>query len=69
VTKRYHKWNHKFGIEVPNSWDECVKLNNEKDSTIWQDAARKEMKNFKTAFKIINGEESAPQSTKRFDVI
>jgi hypothetical protein len=26
VTKRYHKWNHKVGIEVPNKWDDCVRL-------------------------------------------
>jgi hypothetical protein len=26
VTKRYHKRNHKFGIEVPKSWDDCVRL-------------------------------------------
>jgi hypothetical protein len=25
VTKRYHKRTHKFGIEVPKSWDDCVK--------------------------------------------
>jgi hypothetical protein len=26
VTKWYHKRTHKFGIEVPKSWDECVRL-------------------------------------------
>jgi hypothetical protein len=26
VTKRYHKRTHKFGIEVPKSWDDCVIL-------------------------------------------
>jgi hypothetical protein len=26
VTKRYHKRTHKFGIEVPKSWDDSVKL-------------------------------------------
>jgi hypothetical protein len=51
---------HKFGIEVPKSWDDCVRLDKENDSTLWQDAARKEMKNARIAFKIINGKESAP---------
>jgi hypothetical protein len=60
VTKRYHKRTHKFGIEVPKSWDDCVKLDKENDNTIWQDAVRKEMKNVTIAFKIINGEESVP---------
>jgi hypothetical protein len=60
VTKRYHKRTHKFGIEVPKSWDDCVKLDKENYNTIWQDAVRKEMKNVRIAFKILNGEESVP---------
>jgi hypothetical protein len=41
VTKRYHKRTHKFGIEVPKSWYDCVKLDKENDNTLWQDAVRK----------------------------
>jgi hypothetical protein len=26
VTKIYHKRTHKFGIEVPKSWDDCLIL-------------------------------------------
>jgi hypothetical protein len=26
VTKRYHKRTHKFGVQVPKTWDEAVKL-------------------------------------------
>jgi hypothetical protein len=55
VTKRYHNPTHKFGIEVPNNLDDCMRLDKENDNTIWQDAARKEMKNFRIAFKILNG--------------
>jgi ABC-type Fe3+ transport system substrate-binding protein len=65
VTKRYHKRNHKFGIEVPKSWDDCVRLDKKNDNTLWQDAVRKEMKNVIIAFKIINGEESAPPNLRR----
>jgi hypothetical protein len=60
VTKRYHKRTHKFVIEVPKSWDDCVKLDKENNNTLWQDAVRKEMKNVRIAFKILNGEESVP---------
>jgi hypothetical protein len=56
VTKRYHKRTHKFGIEVPKSWDDCVRLDKENGNTLWQDAARKEMKNVRISFKILNGE-------------
>jgi hypothetical protein len=60
VTKRYHKRTHKFGIEVPKSWDDCMRLDKENDNTLWQDTVRKEMKNVRIEFKILNGEESIP---------
>jgi hypothetical protein len=58
VTNHYHKRTHKFRIEVPKSWYDCVKLDKENDKTIWQDAASKEMKNVRITIKIINGEDS-----------
>jgi hypothetical protein len=45
VAMHYHKRTHEFGIEVPKSWDDCVRIDKENDSTLWQDAVRKEMKN------------------------
>jgi hypothetical protein len=69
VTKRYHKRTHKFGIEVPKSWDDCVKLDKENDNTLWQDAVRKDMKNVRIAFKILNGEESAHPTYQKIVVI
>jgi hypothetical protein len=65
VTKRYHKRTHKFGIEVPRSWNDCVRLERENDNTLWQDAVRKEMQNVRIAFKILNGEESVPPNLPR----
>jgi hypothetical protein len=56
VTKRYHKRTHKFGIEVPKSWDDCMRLDKENDKTLWQDAVRKEMNNVRIAFKLLNVE-------------
>jgi hypothetical protein len=41
VTKRYHKFTHKFGIQVPKTWDEAVKLDEVNGNTLWQDAIRK----------------------------
>jgi hypothetical protein len=45
VTKRYKKCTQKIGIEVPKSWDDCVRLDKENDNTLWQDVVRKYMKN------------------------
>jgi hypothetical protein len=37
-----------------------MRLDKENDNTLWQDTARKEMKNVRIAFKILIGEKSAP---------
>jgi hypothetical protein len=50
VTKRYYKWTRKFGIEVPKSWDDCVRIDKENDNTLLQDAVGKEMKKIRIAF-------------------
>jgi hypothetical protein len=60
VTKRYHKRNNEFGIEVPQTWNVCVRLDKENNNTLWKDAVHKEMKNVRIAFKILNGEEAVP---------
>jgi hypothetical protein len=31
----YHKRTHKFGIKVPKSWDDCVRLDKENGNTLW----------------------------------
>jgi hypothetical protein len=60
ATKRYHKRTHKFGIQVPKTWDEAVKLYEGNGNTLWQDAIRKEMNNVYIAFKVLNVEEAIP---------
>jgi hypothetical protein len=60
VTKRYHKRTHKFVIEFQKSWDDFVRLDKENSNTLWQNTARKEMKNVQIAFQILNGDESVP---------
>ena len=60
VKRRYHKQNHKFGIKVPNDWDEAVRFDKENDNTLWQDAVRKEMANVRIAFKVLDKGEEVP---------
>jgi hypothetical protein len=69
VTKRYHKRTHKFGIEVPKIWDDCVRLDKENDNTILQDAVRKEMQNVRIAFKILNGISPPTYQEIRFHMV
>jgi hypothetical protein len=56
VTKRYHKHTHKCGIQVPKTWGEAVKLDEENGNTLWKDALRKEMNNVRISFKVLNGD-------------
>jgi hypothetical protein len=60
VTKIYHKRTQQLGIEVPKSREDCVILDKENGNTLWQDTVRKEMKNFRIAFQILNGDEAVP---------
>ncbi|KAI2497691.1 Reverse transcriptase (RNA-dependent DNA polymerase) [Fragilaria crotonensis] len=41
VNKRYHKRTHKFGIEVPKTYEDCIRIDRENGNTLWQDAVRK----------------------------
>jgi hypothetical protein len=43
VIKIYHKRTHKFGIEVPKTWDDYVILDTENGNTLWQEEVRNEM--------------------------
>jgi hypothetical protein len=60
VTKRYHNQTHKFGVEVPKNWDDCVRIDRDNDNTLWQDALRKEIKNVRIAFQILNDADAIP---------
>ncbi|KAI2502052.1 Reverse transcriptase (RNA-dependent DNA polymerase) [Fragilaria crotonensis] len=53
VNNRYHKRTHKFGIEIPKSFSDCVRIDNENGNTLWQDAVRKEMSKVQVAFQIL----------------
>ncbi|KAI2500399.1 Reverse transcriptase (RNA-dependent DNA polymerase) [Fragilaria crotonensis] len=60
VNNRYHKRTHKFGIEVPKTWADCLRLDKEAGNTLWQDAVRKEMSKVRVAFQIMNDDELPP---------
>jgi hypothetical protein len=60
VPKRCHKRTRKFGIKVPDTWDEDVKLDEENGNTLWQDTIRKEMNNVRIAFRVLNAKEAIP---------
>jgi hypothetical protein len=60
VTSRYSQRMHKFGIYVPHSVQEALKIDRETGTTFWKDAIGKEMSNNKLAFKFLNEDENVP---------
>ena len=61
VNSRYHKRTHKFGIEVPKNFNECVCIDRENGNTLWQDAVHKEMsKVSRVAFEVMDDDEVPP---------
>ncbi len=51
VKSRYWVTTHKFGIRLPKTVKEALKIDEETGTTFWRDAIKKEMSNVKVAFK------------------
>jgi hypothetical protein len=60
LKSKYSSRTHKFGIRVPTSVEEALAIDKETNTTYWHDAIQKEMRNCKTAFKILDDDERAP---------
>lgn len=50
VKTRYWKRTHKYGIELPHSVEEALRIDERTGTTFWRDAIEKEMKNAGLAF-------------------
>ena len=53
VNARYHMQTHKFGIEVPKTFEDCLRIDRENGNTHWQDAICKEMAQVQVAFEVL----------------
>jgi hypothetical protein len=60
VNKRYHKRTHKFGIEIPKTYKDCVRMDKENGNTHWQDAIQKEMTKVRVPFTTLSNNEQVP---------
>lgn len=60
VNKRFQKRNHKFGIKIPTTVEEALRIDAENGNTLWRDAIEKEMKNVRVAFKVQEGDDVIP---------
>ncbi len=60
VNRCYQKHTHKYGIEVPKSFDDCVHIDQENGNTLWQDAIHQEMSKVRVAFQVLDDDEVIP---------
>jgi hypothetical protein len=51
--KRFAKRSHKFGIQVPQTVEEALRIDKETNTTFWRNAIHKEMKNNRLAFQFL----------------
>ena len=56
VKTKYWSRTHKFGIKMPKTVEEAIKLDQENGDTLWWDAILKEMKNVRVAFEVYDGD-------------
>ena len=54
VKKAYQRQTHKYGIRVLMSLKEVLRFNEESGTTFWWEAIKKELKNARVAFKLLD---------------
>ena len=55
----------KFGVVVPDTYEEALQLDKENGNDFWQKSIAKEIKNVKIAFKMLNEGEKPPPGSKK----
>ena len=65
VNLRVAKTTHKYGIEVPRTVAEALKLDVINDNDLWGNAIQKEMDNVKIAFDILSDDQELPSGYKK----
>ena len=64
VHHRLAKKTHKFGIKVPNSVEEALRLDKDNGNDLWKKAIDKELGNVRIAFKLLEEGERLPGGSK-----
>ena len=55
IKSKYWQRTHKYGIRIPKSVKEAIKLDNENGNNLWWDSLMAEMKNVRIAFEVYEG--------------
>ena len=65
IDSRIKKRNHKYGIEIPTSNNEAIRLDNLNVNTLWEDSCKLEMSNVGVAFEVLKPGDKAPPVWKK----
>ena len=68
VNNRVVRKTHKFGVEIPRSVEEALRLDSINNNSYWRNAIVKEMKNVRTAFRVLDNDEHIPVGYNRMTV-
>ena len=56
ATSKYWERTHKYGVEIPKSVQDAIRIDKELGNSLWQDAIAMEMKNVRVAFEEYQGD-------------
>jgi hypothetical protein len=62
VKAKYWRTTHKFGVRIPKSVEEAIRIDAENGNRLWQDAIEKEMRKAKVSYTIV--EDVSPQEVR-----
>ena len=66
-SSRRTKKHIKFGVVIPQSWEECLALDRENGNDLWQRATEKEIGKVRVAFTLLTGDEKPPIGSKEIN--
>ena len=68
IKSKYWQRTHKYGIRIPKSVKEALKIDRENNNTLWWDAIMLKMKNVRPAFEVYEGDvKDLPVGYQRID--
>ena len=56
LKSKYWQRTHKYGIRVPKTVEEALKIDQEEGNTFWADAIEEEMRKIRPAFQLYKGD-------------
>ena len=65
IDSRIKKRTHKYGIEIPTSHKEAIRLDTLNGNTLWADSHKLEMSNVGVAFEVLKPGDKAPTGWKK----